>query len=467
MGMRMMALNPFITTEQARQIMMGGLNLGYTGKEFDTVTQFMAANLKDMNLQVADSIKLIQTNVQAGNQSVGGLASQLNLLQTLSGGSAQTNQQAQQKFIQTSQSLVGQGVSGQVSGAVATQLGQWFQQKDSNGNIDPLAQFGGTITNSAINSPQFQQQMIALGLVPSGTLPQEAVQASGNNLPQNIQRVFQFYAQQASAGGAHAPALFQQMMGAAGITMGLTEATQLYGRLMGPGSQLPQDQAQHAISSAESTVANPNVNQQTGGIRGGSLASQTANNIGNFVENMFTFGHGPGGVFTSATSQRMLTDAQDASQGKFSNQQLNQLVQQYGAGDLVVYDPSGNPQKIDYSNKDMMMGIGNGSWKIAFARTDSEKKALEGNQQQWISGAKRLGTAGNEGTLDQWVNNQVQTNQGANGGGLIDLTPEARKLLIFLPNQGNVPNDPGTRSANTGANGSQPNNNPFTPYGGY
>lgn len=447
MGMRMMALNPFITTDQARQIMMNGLNLGYTGKEFDTVTNFMAENLKSMNLQVADSVKLLQTNVQQGNQSIGGLSSQLNLLQQLSGNSIQTNTQAQQKFIQTSQQLVNQGVTGEVSGAMAIQLGQWFQQKDSNGQIDPLAQFGGQITNQALASPQFQQQMIALGLVPPNTLPQEAIQASGNNLPQNIQSVFQFYANQAATAGVHAPVVFQQMMAAAGIQMGLSEATQLYGRMRGPASDLPVQQANKATALAQSTQVNP-----TGGL------SPQPNPI---------FDTGPGTIwdaFKNPTQQRQESDAQTAATGKYSNPILNQLVQQYGAGDLVVYDPQGNPHQIDYNNKDMMYGIGNGSWKIAFARTEAEKKAMEGNMQQWAAGARALGAAGNEGTLNQWANNEVQTYQGG-AGGVIGLTPDAQKLIYFLPNQGYVPNDPGTLAANAGINGAQPNNNPFTPYG--
>lgn len=37
-----MAMNPFINTEQARTIMMTALRDGYTGKEFDTLTDFMA-----------------------------------------------------------------------------------------------------------------------------------------------------------------------------------------------------------------------------------------------------------------------------------------------------------------------------------------------------------------------------------------------------------------------------------------
>jgi hypothetical protein len=72
-----MALNPFITTEQSRQIIQSALTQGYTGKEFDTVTAFMASNLKDMNMSVAESQKLLQAGVHNSNQSVIGMTQNL------------------------------------------------------------------------------------------------------------------------------------------------------------------------------------------------------------------------------------------------------------------------------------------------------------------------------------------------------------------------------------------------------
>ena len=50
MAIRSMALNPFLSTDQARKIVQQGLSEGYTGKEFDTATQFVAENLKSMNI---------------------------------------------------------------------------------------------------------------------------------------------------------------------------------------------------------------------------------------------------------------------------------------------------------------------------------------------------------------------------------------------------------------------------------
>ena len=66
---RIMAMNPFLTLEQSRQVMQAGLKGGYSGKNLDTVTQFLTENLKEMNLSVADSMELVHTNVDKGKMS--------------------------------------------------------------------------------------------------------------------------------------------------------------------------------------------------------------------------------------------------------------------------------------------------------------------------------------------------------------------------------------------------------------
>lgn len=446
MGMRMMALNPFITTEQSRQIMMGALNTGYTGKEFDTVTEFMATNLKNMNLQVGDSVKLLTTNVQQGGQSIGGLATQLNTLQQLSGGSAQTNVQGQQKFIATSGLLTQAGIAGDVSGAQAIQLGQWFQQK-TNGQVDPLATAGQDITNKPLGSLQFQGLLASLpgmlndqgGAMPSGTLPQAAIQTSGNNLSGNIEKAYQYIASQAGT-GPNAPVIFQSMMANFGYSMGLTEATQLLARFRGPQADRPNEKATAVITEAQKTVLN---NKE----RANAALPEY-------------------GLFANETQTRMSSDQQKAAKGKYSNPELDALVQKYGAGDVVVFDPQGNPHKIDYNDQSMMEGLGKGTWTLGVARSDAEKKAMEGSN--WATGASQLKSKSE--SLGKWnsgVNPPGDILSSGAGGGTIGLTPEAAKLVTFLPNSGTVDNSTPTTDANAGQNGATPQSNPSIPSGGY
>lgn len=112
MSIRTMALNPFLTTEQSRQIIMAGLTEGYSGKQFDSVTNFMADNLKNMNIQVSDSVQMLRTNVNQGQQSVMGLGASLAVLKGMAPGSAMSLPDMAQNFQQTNAALVSQGVPG-------------------------------------------------------------------------------------------------------------------------------------------------------------------------------------------------------------------------------------------------------------------------------------------------------------------------------------------------------------------
>lgn len=120
-NIRMMALNPFITTEQSRQIIQGALTGGYKGQQFDTVTQFVASNLKDMNMQVSDSFDLVQKNVRQGGQSIQDLAMDLGTLKDMTKDGAMSMPQAQQAFKTGDDALMAAGGSGAASSAGALQ----------------------------------------------------------------------------------------------------------------------------------------------------------------------------------------------------------------------------------------------------------------------------------------------------------------------------------------------------------
>lgn len=132
MSIRTMALNPFITTEQSRQIIMAGLTEGYSGKQFDTVTQFMASNLKDMNMSVADQVQLLRKNVNEGGQSIAGLGASLAVIKGLAGGNTSMSMpDMMAAFQQTSGSLVSTGMSGgAASQAAIDALGGWSGPDD-------------------------------------------------------------------------------------------------------------------------------------------------------------------------------------------------------------------------------------------------------------------------------------------------------------------------------------------------
>lgn len=76
---RMMALNPFITTEQSRQVIQAGLSAGYSkdSKQWDSATDFIKNNLIDMNMSIGESFKLLRTNAQEGGSSVDDISKNL------------------------------------------------------------------------------------------------------------------------------------------------------------------------------------------------------------------------------------------------------------------------------------------------------------------------------------------------------------------------------------------------------
>jgi hypothetical protein len=161
MQARIMALNPFITTEQSRQIIQSALTNGYTGKEYDTVTQFMAANLKDMNMSVAESTDLLQKGVKGSNESIGemtkNMSANLAAMKDLSKSGYNSLPDRQKEMQQTFDAMRGAGVGPDAAGGLGTMFGQDFA------NMPGMQGVGGQLGSSIAGSMQFQQLMRTQG----------------------------------------------------------------------------------------------------------------------------------------------------------------------------------------------------------------------------------------------------------------------------------------------------------------
>lgn len=153
---RTMAMNPFISVEQSRKIMQSALQTGYTGKEFDTVTEFMAENLKSMNLEVAESTKLLQQNVLKGGQSLESVQAQLSGNVALAREGDLTTGQVNQQYTQIS----GQGVS---AGGGGAESGEFSQQLIAMTSSDPILKEQGAtdLANAGFNNRTFQSMLAA------------------------------------------------------------------------------------------------------------------------------------------------------------------------------------------------------------------------------------------------------------------------------------------------------------------
>ena len=121
MGVRTMAMNPFIDVDQSRRIMQTALNEGYTGKEMETVTQFMTENLIQMNLTAQESAKVLQENVIRGGQSLAG-AQQDAMAATLMGQNEDARRTSEE-FRDVWQSSTATAIASGAEGAASSSLG--------------------------------------------------------------------------------------------------------------------------------------------------------------------------------------------------------------------------------------------------------------------------------------------------------------------------------------------------------
>ena len=147
---RTMAMNPFISLEQSRKIMQTALSEGYTGKEFDTVTQFMAENLQKMNVDVATSVRALREQVEKGGQSLQSVQTDIMTAQQLSADpdARRTAGQFVESYQRGTELGVGQGIGGQDSGQYGITTAGSFSD---NPVLAPVA--SEQLQNSAYNNP--------------------------------------------------------------------------------------------------------------------------------------------------------------------------------------------------------------------------------------------------------------------------------------------------------------------------
>ena len=193
-----MAMNPFITTDQARQIVSAGLSSGYTGKEFDTLTQFIAANLKDMNMSVADSMKMFKKNVTEGGVSAEGVSGALETLKVGSRQGYSSLETMTAGYANTSSAFINAGMSGpQASRAAAASTFVLNDSAELAGLYSSIAssaagdkKIGGLLMNPSISGQN----------MPMGTTPESAWERISGDPNQAIYNILRYFAQLAWQG---------------------------------------------------------------------------------------------------------------------------------------------------------------------------------------------------------------------------------------------------------------------------
>jgi len=360
MAIKSMALNPFIGTDQARQIVMGALNQGYTGKEFDTVTDFMATNLKDMNLQVADSVKLLQTNVNLGGQSIEGLNSQLATLSATSATSNTSQADMQKQFIAANAAATAAGMSGVASGDFSLIASNLFQNQ--GGKVNPLKGMGMSSIGTAAFSPQMEAMISSIrGKNEKPWQVPDIASSEGSDVYMNeVQSILQGYA----AKGLDAHQFNTVLSSAFGMQLSDAQAGSLQKQLLQPGGITgPAEKALKVQTKVTKRGSGDKFGTQMS--EGWSTTLQAGRSLYEDFISPFK-GKLVGATDESIAAKKKLaelnTNAKTYGSGSFSSPALDQLENHYGLNNVYLNE-NGKRTKLsdlDYNDRKTFDRISSG-----------------------------------------------------------------------------------------------------------
>ena len=364
MAIRSMALNPFLTTDQARKIVQTGLQEGYTGKEFDTVTQFVAENLKNMNTDITTSFSLMKKNILEGGMTVPGVQADLQDLATMSKmGGYQSVPELQANYAATSQALLAAGVPASEAARTAKEAGQLFK------GIPILEGSGNAITQIATTNPELLYmgaRMTGNQFTP-GSLPNTMSGQLPNGGEGEIMAVIKMYAQralQSRQDKRQAVGAFMYMLqGTPGLAQlpaatNFEAAVALMDQVMGGGDPM-----------AEARKVNEEAGKQNTSVQDRSDASQTGNLLAGTAMTMIK---GVGDIFTGHPDRLGETWQNELYGAAPSNiPRMDALVAQYGVNGIEVVDSSGQTSGFNPNSRKQLEAISSGDTKVKIKGTDT------------------------------------------------------------------------------------------------
>lgn len=430
-AIQQMALNPFLTTEQSRQIVLSALNEGYTGKEFDTMTDFMATNLADMNMSVSDSVKLLQGNVEESGQSVESLSMQLKTMNSSISGATSGQDLLQEQFVKLTQQGVQLGMSGAASGQFGMIGANMFQDKGPNGEREVLAGTGADILSGLANSQAAQSRLasehgikpweVADKLSAEGTYESELM----GLLEEDVKK----------GRNGEDPYIFSQYLQSAyGIRLDPHQAKSLQEKLK-EGGIVEEAQARIDKTAETEEYDGPmdafNSKKDDYQERFEGRLNLANDQLRREISTPFVYMFGGGskgvdelwaGFDEKEKQQDNLESAFDSNlmglkafSGK--NDALRNLVKQYGTSNLILEegDKRTRLDEVDFSDEKALKRVTEGRLVIQ----EDGKDVSSGTLKEL---ARSGGTTGGEGAY-------------TGGTGTIGLTPEASKLVTLMENQ--------------------------------
>ena len=345
MQARTMALNPFITNDQARSIIQGAMKGGYKGKEFETVTKFMAENLKDFAISAQESQEMIKKRMVEGGATPESIRAGLLTDKELSKSGYLSFQDRQKAVSNLSGNLADMAVPDSLGAPFARQAMEMY-------NDDKL--ISGTIGDMADSVSQDMGATAAVlnlqGITPSADVADRASQLAQAGTS-GIQDALRKIAQMSGGNKFKFKSLIASLLK---TNLTQAQANRLYSRLM--SGQDESGAAQGRIDSANETnnsiqerSAGEIFNASAGGVwdtTAGSIADIFTGNFGNIPQRFRQAG------FDEQTEHIPMLDQIVAGQGGDPNK-------------VMVQGDSGW-EKLQAGNKSQLESLTKGGkWRLA------------------------------------------------------------------------------------------------------
>lgn len=369
MAIRSMALNPFLSTDQARKIVQQGLSEGYTGKEFDTATQFVAENLKSMNVDISTSFSLMKKNILEGGMTVPGVQASIQDLAAISAqGGYRSVPDLVAGYTGNSQAMLAAGVPAAVADRSAKEAAAMFN------NIPVLAGEGDEISQVAQSNPE----LLYLGArltgqqIEPGSLPNTMAQQMPDGGKGAIWAIIKQRAQMALQGARNrrqAVGGFQNFLKAMPGLSNLKAAHDfkaaeamfnqaLGGDPIGDSQKANEQATQENTSVKTRTTAEQNWAEMAGtGVALGKRAWEIGKDI--------VTGHF-GDIFSQEQVQRqddtLANELYGSSEAYIPR--MDALVNAYGVHGVEVVDESGKASGFDPDNRGQLDAISSGKYKV-------------------------------------------------------------------------------------------------------
>lgn len=462
MSIRAMAMNPFISGDQARQIIQQGLREGYTGKEFDTVTQMVATNLKDFNMQISDSFALVRKNVVEGGASMVSVATSLGAIKEMSKTGYRSQPELQQAFKDTSAALIDAGMPGSQAGQTAMLSGAMYADNavlagTMDQNIQALA-----------DNPQAMAFMkyrggldVPAGLMP-GAMPflmgEDAMVGGMDKMLRDIALQIHNVSGRPTKEGnpvayANAVYRFQLRLRDIGIPWAGKRAKvqEMYDQAASGTNALKNAKDKKQESQATQTALQErNAVSRWGSGLGSGLAAlgnqvlDTAGQIGGSVADLLTDNsENIDNRFSGLATRTRERLNDNSASSPYKIPALEAIRREYGSKGFEVLDANSQVVKFDEGNREQMGKLSSGEFKVRPKGSSGGGYSLS-----------ELPTAAG-GDLKQIMGGKTEVS----GQVTIGLTPEAQKMLK-VQGGNSVKLTPHEEQANRGYGQATPNNAP-------